>query len=776
MKEMIPLSLRQRKAFVWWARREYEDYAAIICDGAIRSGKTLAMGMGFFFWAMACFSDRQFALCGRSVGALRRNLLETVLPQLRRLGFACEEKRSEKLLIVRRRGRENRFYLFGGANEASAALIQGMTLAGVLFDEAALMPRSFVEQASARCSVEGSRLWFSCNPEGPNHWFYREWVCRAEEKRALYLHFTMADNPSLGARVRARYESMYSGIFYRRFVLGEWTAAEGRIYDFYAPGEYAQEAPAEPWERLRVSVDYGTVNPTSMGLWALKDGVWYRVDEYYYDSRTEGRQKTDEEYVDALEELTRGRRIERVIVDPSAASFIETLRRRGFRVMRANNAVADGLRVTADLLKKRRLVICWSCKDCLREMESYEWVNDGSGHDVPRKENDHAMDEMRYFAMSVAAVQVRERGGHPFAALRGYMPLGGADAALYRSVREAVPIVDAAIGKLVRLSGGFRVLCEDERAQEELGEFLRTVNVGHAQVGFNAFLDKYLDSLLTNGRAVGEIVPDAEGREIAAVLCHRVEQLALREGETALDVRFCGYDAAGRLRELPRQELVLFTPLLPESENPYGVSLLRSMPFMAELLSRIYYAVGQNWERCGNVRFAVVYKPQGEEPDGALARERAELLAQEWSGAMQETRGGSVRDFVSVGDVSIRAIGADNVMPDCEVPVRQILEQLVAKTGLPPFLLGLSWSSTERMSSQQADMLTSEITALRRTLTPMVERVCRLWLRLHGYGCRFAVEWDDINLQDLVEEAKAELYREQARRLRLENDEREEQT
>ena len=229
MKEMIPLSLRQRKAFVWWARREYEDYAAIICDGAIRSGKTLAMGMGFFFWAMACFSDRQFALCGRSVGALRRNLLETVLPQLRRLGFACEEKRSEKLLIVRRRGRENRFYLFGGANEASAALIQGMTLAGVLFDEAALMPRSFVEQASARCSVEGSRLWFSCNPEGPNHWFYREWVCRAEEKRALYLHFTMEDNPSLSARVRARYESMYSGIFYRRFVLGEWTAAEGRI-------------------------------------------------------------------------------------------------------------------------------------------------------------------------------------------------------------------------------------------------------------------------------------------------------------------------------------------------------------------------------------------------------------------------------------------------------------------------------------------------------------------------------------------------------------------
>ena len=325
-----------------------------------------------------------------------------------------------------------------------------------------------------------------------------------------------------------------------------------------------------------------------------------------------------------------------------------------------------------------------------------------------------------------AAVQVREGGVQPFSALGGYVPLGGADVALYRSIREAVPLVDAAVGKLVRLCGGVRVRCGDAHAEEELDEFLRAVDIGHGQTGFNAFLESYLDSLLTCGRAVGEVVPDAEGRDIAAVLCHRVEQVQLREGATALDTRFWGYDRAGRLRELPRQELVLFTPLAPEPENPYGVSLLRSMPFMSELLVKIYYAMGQNWERCGNVRFAVVYKPQGEETDSTLARERAELLAQEWGGAMRAARSGSVRDFVSIGDVSIRAIGADNVMPDSEVPVRQILEQLVAKTGLPPFLLGLSWSSTERMSSQQADMLTSEITALRRSLTPMVERVCRL--------------------------------------------------
>ena len=370
---------------------------------------------------------------------------------------------------------------------------------------------------------------------------------------------------------------------------------------------------------------------------------------------------------------------------------------------------------------------------------------------------------------AAAAVQVRERGGHPFAALRGYMPLGGADAALYRSVREAVPIVDAAIGKLVRLSGGFRVLCEDERAQEELGEFLRTVNVGHAQVGFNAFLDKYLDSLLTNGRAVGEIVPDAAGREIAAVLCGDVSQVEVHEGDSPLDFYLSGRDACGRSVPLAYQELLLFTPYQPEAGHPYGVSMLRSMPYLTGLLIKIYDAMGKNWERCGNVRFAVTYRPQGEELDRGAAQERAEQIAEEWSRAMQESRNGSVRDFVSVGDVSIKAIGADNQILDSEIPVRQILEQLVAKTGLPPFMLGLSWSSTERMSAQQADMLTSEITALRRTLEPAVGRICALWLRLHGYGCRFKVDWEDINLQDEVEEAKATLYLQQARKLELEN-------
>lgn len=369
-----------------------------------------------------------------------------------------------------------------------------------------------------------------------------------------------------------------------------------------------------------------------------------------------------------------------------------------------------------------------------------------------------------------AAVQLRDGGNQPFGMLGGYVPLSGGSVGLYRAIREAVPVVDAAVCKLVRLTGGLSVQCSSASAEKALSEFLRTVNTGRGQYGFNAFVDCYLDSLLTCGHAVGEIVPNADGSDIAAVLCAKSDLVEIREGDNPLDFTLCVRDSCGRVTPLPRQDLLLFTPLHPEAESLYGVSLLRSMPYLTELLVKIYDAMGKNWERCGNVRFAVTYKPQGEELDRGTAQERAEQIASAWSGAMQAGRDGSVRDFVSVGDVSIKAIGADNQILDSEVPVRQILEQLVAKTGLPPFMLGLNWSSTERMSSQQADILTTELTALRRTITPVVERVCRLWLRMHGYGCSFSVVWDDINLQDEVEEARAALYREQARRQRIEND------
>ena len=223
-------SRQQRRVLTWWCSAEGQSREAVICDGAVRSGKTLCMGLAFFLWATACFDGMAFGLCGKTITALRRNLLREVLPTLGALGFQWREQASQNRLTVRLGGKENTFYLFGGRDEGSAALIQGITLAGVLLDEAALMPRSFVEQACARCSVPGSRMWFSCNPEHPEHWFYKEWILKAEERRALYLHFTMEDNPALTPQVRERYARSFSGAFYRRFfgldrppeTLAEW--------------------------------------------------------------------------------------------------------------------------------------------------------------------------------------------------------------------------------------------------------------------------------------------------------------------------------------------------------------------------------------------------------------------------------------------------------------------------------------------------------------------------------------------------------------------------
>lgn len=371
---------------------------------------------------------------------------------------------------------------------------------------------------------------------------------------------------------------------------------------------------------------------------------------------------------------------------------------------------------------------------------------------------------------ATASPQIRRYEARPFGTPRDYAPLGRGEAQLYRAIRESVPLVDACIYKIIRLCGGVTAACTDKEAEAGLRGFLERIPTGRGQRGINAFLDQYLDSMLVFGQGVGEIVLTSDGRDIAALLCGRVDDVQIREGDTPLDFSLCAMDEQGRIAPLPCQQLLLFTPFHPESYAPYGVSLLRSMPFLTELLGKIYHAIGANWERMGNVRFAVVYRPQAGELERGMAQERSRQLAAEWSRAMEATRSGSVRDFVAVGDVDIKVIGADNQILDSSVPIRQILEQLVSKTGIPPFMLGLNWSSTERMSSQQSDLLTTEMTAIRRTLTPVVERICSLWLRMHGYSCDLQVIWDDINLQDLLEEAKADWYREQTRKLSLEND------
>lgn len=399
MKQPV-FSPKQRTVLTWWVPGSpHAGKEAIVCDGAVRSGKTLAMGLSFFLWAMSCFNGKKFGVCGKTIASLRRNVLSEILPRLTELGARWQEKRSENLVTVSFRGRENQFYIFGGRDESSASLIQGITFAGVLLDEVALMPRSFVEQACARCSVAGSRIWFNCNPAGPNHWFYKTWIQEAAKRNCLRLHFTMEDNPSLTQQIRQRYQRLYTGVFYKRFVLGQWVQAEGRVYDFFT--EEMTGTPPENCDKWYISCDYGTVNPMSMGLWGRCRGVWYRVKEFYFDSRAQMRQMTDGEYAQALESLAGDRPITAVIVDPSAASFLELLRRRGWRVQKANNDVLSGIRLTSDCLKTGKIIIGPGCTDCLREMEEYVWdLKDGS-KDKVRKEHDHAMDDMRYFVSTV---------------------------------------------------------------------------------------------------------------------------------------------------------------------------------------------------------------------------------------------------------------------------------------------------------------------------------------------------------------------------------------
>ena len=394
-------SEKQKTVLNWWMPgSSHLQKEAIVCDGAVRSGKTLAMGLSFFLWAMVCFDGKRFGVCGKTIASLRRNVLSEILPRLGGMGAVWKEKRTENLVTITFQGHRNQFYIFGGRDESSASLIQGITFAGVLLDEVALMPKSFVEQACARCSVAGSRLWFNCNPAGPSHWFYKEWILGAEARNCLRLHFTMEDNPSLTPEIRRRYERLYSGVFYRRFVLGQWAQAEGRVYDFFE-ADMVKPAPTGAYEKWYISCDYGTVNPTSMGLWGLQGGVWYRVKEFYFDSRAQQRQMTDEEYASALQKLAENRPIAAVIIDPSAASFMETLRRHGWVVQKAENEVLSGIRLTADALKAGRLVICEGCEDILREMDEYVWDLSSESKDRVKKEHDHAMDEMRYFAATV---------------------------------------------------------------------------------------------------------------------------------------------------------------------------------------------------------------------------------------------------------------------------------------------------------------------------------------------------------------------------------------
>lgn len=435
-----PFSPKQRKVLNWWCPDSpVKDYDGIIADGAIRSGKTISMSLSFVMWAMSSFNGQSFGMCGKTIGSFRRNVLFWLKLMLKSRGYGVTDHRADNLVVVTRNGVENFFYIFGGKDERSQDLIQGITLAGIFFDEVALMPESFVNQATGRCSVDGSKYWFNCNPDGPYHWFKINWIDlsigylgkkKAEKlkeeaardgkeiklRKLLYVHFTMDDNLSLSEKIKERYRSNYKGVFFKRYIMGLWAMAEGIIYDMFdqdrhvvdtekLAADYKEKTGESFWTgECYVSCDYGTQNPTAFLLWnKARDKKWYCRREYYYSGREKGRQKTDAEFSEDLTKWLDGIKIRSVVLDPSAASFKAQLEKDGYKVKKAKNDVLDGIRFVATLLNQGSFLIDKSCENTIKEFASYIWDAKAGerGEDKPVKEHDHCLDALRYQAYTI---------------------------------------------------------------------------------------------------------------------------------------------------------------------------------------------------------------------------------------------------------------------------------------------------------------------------------------------------------------------------------------
>lgn len=417
-------SLKQLKAFTWWCKESpYSEYNGIIADGSIRAGKTVAMAISYILWAMATYDRQNFAMCGKTVGAFRRNVWNWLKPVLQARHYTISESHSSNTIILDDGKRVNYFYIFGGRDESSQDLIQGMTLAGVYCDEVALMPESFVNQATGRCSIPGAKIWFNCNPESPMHWFLKNWIEKQEEKRMLHLHFTMEDNPSLTPAVRHRYETQYGkgGVFYERFILGLWVMAQGAIYKDAWSDELYIDKEKRDWIYLNrrcfrryIAIDYGTVNPmVFLDIWDDGD-TSYVLREYYWNSREDGKyEKDNSQYGDDLMAFVGDIDYppSAVIVDPSAESFKIEMRNRGLRskatvdTINADNSVLEGIRSVNKLLTRRKIRFYRpDCPMTIQEMTSYCWDDKAiqqSGKERPLKVRDHAPDALRYFVNTI---------------------------------------------------------------------------------------------------------------------------------------------------------------------------------------------------------------------------------------------------------------------------------------------------------------------------------------------------------------------------------------
>lgn len=411
----VAFSKKQLQLLTWWMPTSpHKNANGVIAEGAVRAGKTVIMGLSFVIWAMQKGSGLNYALCGKTVSSATRNLVEPLTEMLKLRGYKVVHRKTEGKLIISFGGNINTFYIFGGKDESSASLIQGVTLAGILMDEVALMPRSFVEQACARCSIAGAKFWFNCNPEGPRHWFKVEHVDKWKERKYVRIHFDLDDNPSLDEDTKERYRTMFTGIFYRRFILGEWAFADGVIYSnvpeqcFYTNTEAKKVLPIKVQEHdihPIYSADYGTTNPmVYLEIYKVMKPdstipYFYVENEYYWNSKEKFRQKTDAEYVADFKEFKSDELYKYLILDPSAGSLFVALTRSGEKVMKAKNDVLDGIRMLSALFSIGHIKINKdNCPNTIAELGLYQWdaKKGENGKEEPVKQNDHCMDALRY--------------------------------------------------------------------------------------------------------------------------------------------------------------------------------------------------------------------------------------------------------------------------------------------------------------------------------------------------------------------------------------------
>lgn len=424
-----PFSLKQKKVLYWWRHKKFSKKDIIIADGAIRSGKTISMIVSFMQWSQDTFDSETFIIAGKSIGSLKRNVIKPLLQILTSWGWKYTYNRSENYIEVGK----SIYYLFGAVNEASQDVLAGLTSAGALADEIALYPRSFTEQMIGRCSVKGSKIFCNCNPDNPYHYFKIDYIDKAKDKNILYLHFELSDNLTLSDEIKNRYKRMFTGVFFKRYVLGLWVIAEGVIYDMFNEKLHVVDCANMKFTEFYISCDYGTYNALSFGLWGFNpsDKVWYKYRNYYYSGKEKGIQKDDSQYYKDLEIFINDNIIKErysgevpediikekkeneyiinkfflgIVIDPSASSFIATIRNNGeYDFIKAENDVLEGIRNMSTALNTGLIKFDKSCIESIKEFYSYKWDEKATerGEDSPVKQFDHTKDEERYFCNTI---------------------------------------------------------------------------------------------------------------------------------------------------------------------------------------------------------------------------------------------------------------------------------------------------------------------------------------------------------------------------------------